>query len=599
MPSLPSTDSPQQYPVPTATSSGALMGVQPAVAPHATLTTTGGSTATAGSTAQAQQINPGATHTEVLDQMQEQFETLQRAFFTLKGCCEFEIKRIKEEKLQLSLRDAATAQKLTQLHTSAERRVRLNVGGRRFEVGEATLLRYPGSIFEVMLGGNFNVDKDENGYIFIDRSPELFEEILHFLRTGDIQTLPRSNFQAIRLQQEAHFYGFHQLSMELEAEHCKWKHETGNQTVEGDVPSARCFASCQYVGDNTLYLFGGCTADDVFFDSFYSVNVVPVMDDPTLDGIDTLEANPTSNTSAGSGAATSAEVGAGQPGAPSQAVASMLERRERFVFRAVTPTFGRPPAARSGHTLTHIDGHLILIYGNNSSSMMSDIHAFNIAGNGWTQLTQKGDTVSPRSGHTVSVVRNKLYLIGGKQIFPVMMSFSSVYEGTFFPDRGEIVWTKIESRGEDVKKRAYHTAAVHNNIIYVYGGIVNDVYSRDLCSYDASSHVWRLFTTGNPRLYTPTVSRSGHVAVVHNDQMIVFGSYSEESPDLALYSLDLKTFVWRRMETKGKAPGKRAAPSGTVIPSDPRRPKLPVIFVFGGFDIAARKCFNDVYTFTL
>ena len=246
-----------------------------------------------------------------------------------------------------------------------------------------------------------------------------------------------------------------------------------------------------------------------------------------------------------------------------------------------------------------VDGHLIVMYGNNSSAMVPNLYAFSIVAGGWTQLVSMGDTVSPRSGHTVTVIKNKLYLIGGKQIFPNMRTYNDVMVGSFDADNASITWKQLQPVGQEVDKRAYHTSVVYRDVIYSFGGIVNNVYCRDLCSFNPATLTWHTYAQGVPPTYQPTTARSGHIALVNGSDMYVFGSYSEDTSDMSLYALCLETFVWRTVQTKGIAPPRRAAPSGVLLPADPLRSKLPRLLVFGGFDISARKCFNELFCITL
>lgn len=60
--------------------------------------------------------------------------------------------------------------------------VKLNVGGKRFDVSRGTLLKIPW--FEPIVSGRFASTVDENDNFFIDRSPILFGIILQAIRTG-------------------------------------------------------------------------------------------------------------------------------------------------------------------------------------------------------------------------------------------------------------------------------------------------------------------------------------------------------------------------------------------------------------------------------
>ncbi len=69
--------------------------------------------------------------------------------------------------------------------------VRLNVGGRIFLTCKSTLLKSPSCMLARMLavedqGRMAAGRRDADGAIVIDRSPEYFQPILNFLRTGKV-----------------------------------------------------------------------------------------------------------------------------------------------------------------------------------------------------------------------------------------------------------------------------------------------------------------------------------------------------------------------------------------------------------------------------
>jgi len=76
-------------------------------------------------------------------------------------------------------------------------RVKLNVGGKQFETTKETLLK--SDYFKSLLEGNWK-ENQSNEELFIDRDPDLFQNILNILRGYDV---PRTYL----LVQEALFYG--------------------------------------------------------------------------------------------------------------------------------------------------------------------------------------------------------------------------------------------------------------------------------------------------------------------------------------------------------------------------------------------------------
>ena len=65
-------------------------------------------------------------------------------------------------------------------------RVKLNVGGYKYETCSATINQYTGSMLEILISGRFKIDCDDNGYIFIDRDGEIFKIILNSMRYGKL-----------------------------------------------------------------------------------------------------------------------------------------------------------------------------------------------------------------------------------------------------------------------------------------------------------------------------------------------------------------------------------------------------------------------------
>ena len=68
--------------------------------------------------------------------------------------------------------------------------VRLNVGGRCFQATRKLLCGDAEAMFVPLLSGNFGVDRDDDGSIFIDRDGDRFRHVLAFLRDGRRAVVP-------------------------------------------------------------------------------------------------------------------------------------------------------------------------------------------------------------------------------------------------------------------------------------------------------------------------------------------------------------------------------------------------------------------------
>ena len=82
-------------------------------------------------------------------------------------------------------------------------RLRLNVGGQRFEV-RATCVQ-KNTYFRTLLSGTFT-PADQDGFYFIDRDPQFVHVIMQMLRDGDVELSPFNDTALERIRADAEFY---------------------------------------------------------------------------------------------------------------------------------------------------------------------------------------------------------------------------------------------------------------------------------------------------------------------------------------------------------------------------------------------------------
>lgn len=86
---------------------------------------------------------------------------------------------------------------------NSNKKVVLDVGGKRFATRPSTLMKYETSYFTALL---LNEElKDEDGSFFIDRNPKLFGVLLDFLRTDKLDFEP-CKVNMTKLREEFEFY---------------------------------------------------------------------------------------------------------------------------------------------------------------------------------------------------------------------------------------------------------------------------------------------------------------------------------------------------------------------------------------------------------
>ena len=92
--------------------------------------------------------------------------------------------------------------------------VTLNVGGQKFVTNTSVFMKDPESLLAKMFNGKMNPgDRDLDGAIVIDRSPDYFKPILNYFRTGEIIIDPSISAEGVL--QEAKYYGIKTLIPKL------------------------------------------------------------------------------------------------------------------------------------------------------------------------------------------------------------------------------------------------------------------------------------------------------------------------------------------------------------------------------------------------
>lgn len=92
--------------------------------------------------------------------------------------------------------------------------VTLNVGGRLFSTTKSTLTKDPNNMLSRIVSSDWDTLRDANGSYLIDRPPEYFAPVLHYLRSGSL--VLDDGVNAAGVLEEARFYGVRGISELLE-----------------------------------------------------------------------------------------------------------------------------------------------------------------------------------------------------------------------------------------------------------------------------------------------------------------------------------------------------------------------------------------------
>ncbi|KAI3361905.1 hypothetical protein L3Q82_001984 [Scortum barcoo] len=237
---------------------------------------------------------------------------------------------------------------------------------------------------------------------------------------------------------------------------------------------------------------------------------------------------------------------------------------------------GEAPSPRYGHALA-VAGNVAFLFGGASSInqeedspvYFKDFYMLTVSPDDvtWEEIPQSGEVPSAREGHTLCVVKGKLYLFGGVSRPDATECLPGVYS---FDIVGGVALRTIR-----------HSSVAMGDNIYVYGGLVGRNPTDDLLVFNTVSLTWMpVKTSGSlpPALY-------GHSFALVGDQVFLFGGH-ESGGDLCkdLHVLNTAKMKWKVPLYVGIPPGRRHGHTTFILHSH--------LYVFGGKN--EEQEFNDL-----
>eukprot|EP01090_Pellita_catalonica_P021432 TRINITY_DN8015_c0_g2_i1.p1 TRINITY_DN8015_c0_g2~~TRINITY_DN8015_c0_g2_i1.p1 ORF type:complete len:310 (-),score=36.72 TRINITY_DN8015_c0_g2_i1:37-966(-) len=145
--------------------------------------------------------------TELRAAFQEDIQTQRMHLIAERKAMQEEMQLLQDEVRKERLQVRREKKLMSKVQSFQKTRVRLNIGGIKFETSMSTLTKDPGSMFAAMFSGRHKIQPDEEGYYFIDRDGTHFMYILNYLRDGSLN-LPDDSPSSLHkwLLNECEFY---------------------------------------------------------------------------------------------------------------------------------------------------------------------------------------------------------------------------------------------------------------------------------------------------------------------------------------------------------------------------------------------------------
>lgn len=259
-------------------------------------------------------------------------------------------------------------------------------------------------------------------------------------------------------------------------------------------------------------------------------------------------------------------------------------------------TQGKAPISRVGHTCTYIPSlysvsspgqriqdSLLVLGGGDGENHLNDIHILELSTLTWKTLYTAGNTPSPRSRHTATLVENQLFVIGGGN------DESTVFNDVYILDINTGQWTKPNIKGSPPIPRWGHSSISVGFHIYIFGGNDGKRMLNDVNILNTETLTWVLPPVIKYGDVIP-LPRAGHASTVFNhgssQYLCVFGGGNGEKIYNDTYIYDIENGNWIRPPIKGVLPSTRCGHTCDYIDGK--------VYVFGGTN--GTKFYDDLYT---
>ncbi|XP_033106357.1 kelch domain-containing protein 3-like isoform X2 [Anneissia japonica] len=218
------------------------------------------------------------------------------------------------------------------------------------------------------------------------------------------------------------------------------------------------------------------------------------------------------------------------------------------------PSFKCIPFMRYGHSAVAYNDNIYIFGGRNDpDGACNELFCFQTASLKWCLPKPTGDIPPARDGHSVCLVKNKMYIFGGYEDLSQCFS-NSIHRLNI----DKMKWKRLTCRGNAAYWRDFHSAVAIGQYMFIFGGRSdkngqwfsdNEFYSNKLEVFDTKSKTWSAPETWK----SVPVGRRSHSAFVYCDNMYIFGGYNRVIDEHfnTLHKLDTKTMDWSKVQLQG------------------------------------------------
>ena len=264
---------------------------------------------------------------------------------------------------------------------------------------------------------------------------------------------------------------------------------------------------------------------------------------------------------------------------------------------------------RSHHSCSIYKNKMLISGGMKLTNYLSDFYEYNFDNEKWSKLSSL--PLGPLRGHKSLIYKDSLYIFGGSrkssnlhyQINRKNNSNGEEDEDDFEEENENknefyqfsnsllrfdlltLKWEIIESSTNNIiSGRESFTFIEFKDKFYIFGGLTSNGISNELFTFDLLTKEWNKIEYSGPNLK----ERCYHSSIILKEKLFIFGGYNSKDGWLnEFYEFDLNTNIFSSIENKGSnIPSQRSG--HTMLHYDDK------VWIFGGFS-APNEYFNDLY----
>ncbi|KAF2813126.1 galactose oxidase [Mytilinidion resinicola] len=199
----------------------------------------------------------------------------------------------------------------------------------------------------------------------------------------------------------------------------------------------------------------------------------------------------------------------------------------------IISTIGAKPACLVNASVTYVGNDQIYAFGGfdqYTDEVYNHVLRLNLASKQWNLVDNYGDIPGVRMGHTANLWQgDKLLVYGGENEHRAYLSDVIIF------DLKTAHWTQPELNGPAPRGRARHSAVIHDEKLYICGGMTGheSYVLDDICYLDLKTWTWSRTWRFVPRY--------DHTSWIWNGRIWIFGGLGEDMERMSeIWWLDIR-----------------------------------------------------------